>query len=82
MYESSLPSRDRSSVENSLPFDPEPSCQLDFGLHAVACDARFALQDIDDWKSALALAQLVLDVERLRRKHAETCPECNTGEAA
>ena len=37
----------RSTVRpspNSLPFDPDPSCVIDFGLHAVACDARFALQ--------------------------------------
>jgi len=72
---------DRSSVENSLPFDPDPSCLIDFGLHCVACDARCAMQNGVDWKCSLALAQLILDVEKLRRKHAEYCPECG-GEIA
>jgi hypothetical protein len=60
---------------SALPFDPEPSsCQLDWGLYCVAEDARMG---IDEGPRAIELAQLALDIEKLRRKHAEHCPECN-----
>jgi len=65
----------------SLPFGPQPSCLIDFGLYAVASDCRCAILAIDEGPRAVALGQLALDVEKLRRKHAETCPECS-GEAA
>lgn len=77
-----IPSLDRSGVDNSLPFDSEPSCLIGWGLHCVGADARFAMQDIVEWKHSLALAQLILDIEKLRRKHVEHCPECNPGAAA
>ena len=71
---------DRASVGNSLPFDP--GCLIDFGLCCVAADARSAVLGIDEGPRAVELAQLALDVEKLRRKHAETCPECQPQEAA
>jgi hypothetical protein len=58
------------------------SCLLDRGLANVAADARSAILGIDKGPRATELAQLALDVEKLRRKHAEHCPECNAGEAA
>jgi hypothetical protein len=67
----------RSGSDNSLPFDCEAACLISWGLHSVVADARFALQGTVEWKCSLALAQLILDVERLRRTHAETCPECS-----
>lgn len=76
MCETRISPGDRSSIENQLPFDPDPSCRLDFGLHCVAADARLILKGTVEWKRSLTLAQLILDVERLRHKHAETCPEC------
>jgi hypothetical protein len=77
MNSDSITSPHRSSVKNSPPFDPEPSCLIDFGLYCAAADARFAVQNAVDWKCSLALAQLILDIEKLRRKHAEHCDECN-----
>jgi hypothetical protein len=65
-----------SSLDDALPFDSDPSCLIDFGLHCVAADARSAVLAIDEGPRAVELAQLVLDVEKLRRKHAEHCPEC------
>jgi hypothetical protein len=70
-----------SPHDNSLPFDSDPSCLIDFGLHCVAADARSAVLGIDEGPRAVALAQLALDVEKLRRKHYDCCPECG-GEAA
>jgi hypothetical protein len=77
-----IASSGRSSIDNSLPFDCGSSCVIDFGLHCVACDARFAIQNTVEWKCSLALAQLILDIEKLRRKHAQHCSECNPGLAA
>jgi hypothetical protein len=78
MYRKRISPVDRGS----LPFDPEPGCLIDFGLHCVACDARFALQSTVEWKGSLALAQLILDVEKLRRVHSEQCSACKPGAAA
>jgi hypothetical protein len=77
-----VPSPDRSSSEKSLPFDCEPSCLISFGLHCVAADARSAVLATDEGRRAIELAQLALDVEKLRRKHAEHCPECSPEAAA
>ena len=67
------------------------SCVVDRGLQRVASDARSILRRItrksfsapDDsapyLPRAIELAQLVLDAEKLRRKHANTCPECAEG---
>jgi hypothetical protein len=77
-----VPPSDRSCLDNP-PFEPEPQCPIHWGLYCVAVDARFAVQNIGgDWKAQLALAHLVLEIERLRRKHAEYCDECNPGAAA
>jgi hypothetical protein len=73
-------SPDRSNV-GDLPFDPKPECLVDFGLCCVASDCRGAILGPDEGPRAVALGQLALDIEKLRRKHAETCPECS-GEAA
>jgi hypothetical protein len=81
MYRKIISPVDRSNVGDSLPFDPEPGCLIDFGLHCVAADARSAVLGIDEGPRAVELAQLVLDVEKLRRKHFDSCPECG-GEAA
>ena len=72
---------DRSSVADSSPFDPEPGCLLDWGLYCVACDCRGAILTVDEGPRAIELAQLALDVEKLRRKHYATCSECNPGAA-
>lgn len=82
MNENRISLVDCSSVGNSLPFDPEPGCLIDFGLCCVAADARSAVLGIDEGPRAVELAQLALDVERLRRKHAGTCPECKPPGAA
>jgi hypothetical protein len=79
---SRVTSFDPSSPGDPLPFDTEPSCLIDFGLHCVAADARSAVLGIDEGPHATELAQLALDIEKLRRRHAEHCPECNPETAA
>jgi hypothetical protein len=72
-----ISSPNRSSLDDPLPFDCEASCLIDFGLYAVASDCRSAVLGIDEGPRAVELAQLALDVEQLRRKHAKHCPECS-----
>lgn len=78
--EQRVPSLDHLSIENSSRFNSKQSCPIDSGLSSVARNARWTVRSLHEWKRSLALAQLALDCEKLRRNHQATCPRCG-GEA-